>query len=247
MEYLNGNLAREAGHMVGWREKFWGRRYRSIEVSDEEAAQVGRLRYILSHGPKENLVLRCRDWPGLQCIDALTEGKALEGIWRNHSLEYEAKRRNKEVIDPETFIEHCTLKLNPLPCWRHLPAAEARRRVTEMVEAIDAESARRVLLSGQMPLGAAVIRSQHPHERPMRSKKSPAPAVHAVSKAVRRQLKEAYRLFVLAYREAAARLRAGDYSVEFPVGCFPSPRPWVGESNNPVLPHNRAGPAPTPG
>jgi hypothetical protein len=245
MEYLNGNLAKEAGHIVGWREKFWSRRYRAIEVSDEEAAQMARLRYILSHGPKENLVLRCRDWPGLQCIDALTEGRALEGIWRNRSLEYEARRQGNEgEADPEAFIEPCTLKLDPLPCWQHLPAEETRRRISEMVETIDAESARRVLLSGRVPLGAAAIRKQHSHERPKRSKKSPAPTVHAASRAVRQQLKEAYRLFVLAYREAAGRLRLGDYSVEFPVGCFPPPRPWVPSSIE--QPGSRDGPAPAP-
>ncbi len=65
-------------------------------------------------------MLRCRDWPGLQCIDALTEGKPLEGFWRDRSLECEADRRGKEV-DPETFIEHYTLELDPLPCWRAGP------------------------------------------------------------------------------------------------------------------------------
>ncbi len=50
MEYANGNIAREAGRVVGWRGKFWGRRYAAIPVSDEEAAQVDRLRYVLSQG-----------------------------------------------------------------------------------------------------------------------------------------------------------------------------------------------------
>ena len=30
MNYLNSNLAREAGRVHGWREKFWGRRYQAI-------------------------------------------------------------------------------------------------------------------------------------------------------------------------------------------------------------------------
>ena len=51
------------------------------------------------------------------------------------SLEYEAGRRGKQV-DPETFIEHYTLDLDPLPCWRHLPKEEIRRRITEMVDEI---------------------------------------------------------------------------------------------------------------
>ncbi len=123
-------------------------------------------------------------------------------------------RRGKQV-DPETCIEHYTLHLDPLPCWRHLPKEEIRRRITEMVEDIDAQSARRVVLNGRAPVGVEAIRKQHPHTRPEHTKKSPAPAVHAASKAVRKQLKEAYRLFVAAYREAAARLLAGDLTVEF--------------------------------
>jgi REP element-mobilizing transposase RayT len=41
--YLNSNLAREAGRLVRWREKFWGRRFQAVIVSDEEEAQVARL------------------------------------------------------------------------------------------------------------------------------------------------------------------------------------------------------------
>ncbi len=242
--YVKSNLAREAGRIVDWREKYWGRRYRAIEISDEEEALVGRLRYVLSHGPKENLVLRCRDWPGLQCIDALTEGRPLEGFWHDRSLEYEASRRDK-AVEPETFIERYTLELDPLPCWRHLPPEQIQQRITEMVDEIDAVSARRVVLNGVTPLGAEAIRKQHPHDRPPRTKKSPAPAVHAASKAVRKQLKAAYRLFVEAYREAAARLRAGEYDVEFPPGCFPPPRPHV--PSDAGLPCSRAGPARAPG
>ena len=81
MGYVKSNLAREAGRIVDWSEKFWGRRYRAIEISPRSrSAWIDRLRYVLSHGPKENLVLRCRDWPGLQCIDALTDAQASRGL-----------------------------------------------------------------------------------------------------------------------------------------------------------------------
>ncbi len=173
-----------------------------------------------------------------------TEGKPLEGFWRSRSLEYEAERRGKEV-DPEAFIERYTLELDPLPCWRHLPKEEIRRRIAEMVEEIDAEHARRVVLNGRAPLGVEAIRKQHPHSRPEHTKKSPAPAVHAASKAVRKQMKAAYRLFAEAYCEAAARLRAGDLTVDFPPGCFPPARPFVPADAG--LPCSRAGPARAPG
>ncbi|MEO8195144.1 MAG: hypothetical protein ABI689_00315, partial [Thermoanaerobaculia bacterium] len=53
MGYLNSNLAREAGRLARWREKFWGRRYQAILVSGEEEAQISRLAYILAQGAKD--------------------------------------------------------------------------------------------------------------------------------------------------------------------------------------------------
>src|SRR5687768_17900448 len=47
---------------TGWKEKIFSRRYQAILVSEEEAAQVDRLSYLLSHGAKENLVARPQDW-----------------------------------------------------------------------------------------------------------------------------------------------------------------------------------------
>jgi hypothetical protein len=42
MGYVNSNLAKEAGRLHGWRERLWGRRFRAIVVSDDEATQVAR-------------------------------------------------------------------------------------------------------------------------------------------------------------------------------------------------------------
>ncbi len=36
MNYFNGNLATEAGCFNDWKEKFWGRRYQGIVVSNED-------------------------------------------------------------------------------------------------------------------------------------------------------------------------------------------------------------------
>ena len=62
MGYLNSNLAREAGRLTDWREKFWSRRYRHIVISEEEGIQVGRLKYVVSHGAKEGLVDSPSQW-----------------------------------------------------------------------------------------------------------------------------------------------------------------------------------------
>jgi hypothetical protein len=61
----------------------------------------------------------------------------------------------------------------------------------------------------------------------LRSKSSPAPAFHAASQAVRRELRGLYHEFVAAYREAAEKLRAGNRQALFPVGSFPPALPFV--------------------
>jgi REP element-mobilizing transposase RayT len=80
MQHVDGNIAREVGDLVGWSGTFWARRYSAIPVSDEEAAQVERLRYILAHGVKENLVERVLDWPGVHAARSILDGKPLKGV-----------------------------------------------------------------------------------------------------------------------------------------------------------------------
>ena len=58
-------------------------------------------------------------------------------------------------------------------------------------------------------------------------KTSPAPLFHAATRRIRERLREAYALFVAAFREAAERLRAGEVDVAFPSGSFPPALPWV--------------------
>ena len=116
----------------------------------------------------------------------------------------------------------------PIPCWSHLSPEQYRRRVLSLVEQIEEETALRRSRTGARPLGREAVLAQDPHHRPAKIKKSPAPFVHAISKAVRRELWEAYALIVAAYRTAADRPRAGDRQAVFPLGCFPSALPFVG-------------------
>lgn len=227
MNYFNSNLAREAGRLHRWREKFWGRRYQAIVVSDEEGAQMDRLRYLLSHGCKEGLVARPRDWPGANCVMALTKGHLLSGLWFDRTREYAARSRGED-FDHLQYASCETMELDPLPCWRHLSEKRYGSRVRELVIQIESDTADRHAREGSGPLGAETILSQNPHHRPQRLKKAWAPAFHAATKAARRDLVEAYGWFVSAYREAAEKLRQGNRRVPFPEGCFPPRLPYVG-------------------
>ena len=93
---------------------------------------------------------------------------------------------------------------------------------------IESEVAARRKRTGAKPLGVAAVLAQNPLQRPKKTKKSPAPAFHAASKAVRLELRDAYAWFVAAYRAAAEKLRAGVRDVVFPRGSFPPALPFVG-------------------
>ena len=67
--------------MTGWSGKIWERRYQAIVISEEEGAQVGRLRYHLSHGAKEDLVEGPEEWPGIHRVRELLGGEPLTGYY----------------------------------------------------------------------------------------------------------------------------------------------------------------------
>lgn len=226
MRHVNTNLSKEAGRLHDWSGAVFERRYQAIPVSEEEGAQIERLRYILAQGTKAGLVARPREWPGAHSTQALLDGSGLEGVWYSRTREYNARRR-RGPVDPKDFATPYQLRLEPLPCWRHLSAEAVRGLVRELVEAIEIETAQAHQCQGTRPLGVAAILRQHPHQRPARSPHSPAPLFHAASKRVRQELRAAYAAFLAAFREAAERLRAGESDVRFPEGAFPPPRPFV--------------------
>jgi hypothetical protein len=96
-----------------------------------------------------------------------------------------------------------------------------------MVEEIEKEAAADRQSRGIRVLGVKAILAQSPHQKPKRTKKSPAPGFHAATKAARLALREAYGWFYAAYREAADRLRKGERSVGFPEGSFPPALPFA--------------------
>jgi REP element-mobilizing transposase RayT len=228
MEYVNGNLARKIGRLVGWRDKIWARRYQAIVISDEEEAQIARLRYLLAHGVKEGLVSRVRDWPGIHMVKALVDGESLKGTWYNQTKEYVDRQQGKD-FPASKYREEEVLELTPLPCWQHLSDEEVRARVAEIVEEVEQEAAA-VRAELEIPVvGAETVRRQHPHSLPLKTKRSPAPLVHAATKAMREALRKAYYDFVEAFRDAAEKWKKGNLKARFPVGSFPPRPPFVRE------------------
>ena len=224
MGYVLSNVAREIGRLHGWRDKFWARRYAAIVVSEEEAAQVDRLRYLLSHGVKEGFVAAPQEWPGPHCVAAMLTGEELEGTWYDRTAEFLARRMGLQFAESD-FAVHETVSLSPLPCWEARPATGRQEAVASLVEEI--VRINRGNRMGRSPLGREAVMRQHPHQRPRHCKRRIAPAFHAATRAARRRWQMAYRAFVAAFRHAATRLRAGHLGVLFPAGCFPPALPYV--------------------
>jgi REP element-mobilizing transposase RayT len=227
MNYLNSNLAREAGRIHDWKERFWGRRYQAIVVSEEDAAQIDRLHYLLSHGCKEGLVASPKDWPGVQCVKALSDGEPLKGLWFSRTLEYAARARGESFSRLKYAIRE-NVRLVHLPCWCRLSKEDCQVRARELIAQIESETASCHLRERTNPLGVKAILAQRPPHRPSRVKRAGAPAFHAASKAARKELVDAYSWFVAAYRDAAAKLCQGEHRDGFPEGSFPSRLPFVG-------------------
>jgi hypothetical protein len=146
---------------------------------------VERLRYILSHGCKENLVARLTDWPGIHMVQAILSGQPFTGYWFDRSQEYAARCRREE-LETHSYASPVSLSLDQLPCWKHLTTRQYRACILAMVKEIEAEAARK--RTGAQPLGRQAILQQDSLHRPDRVKKSPAPRIHAMSQSAKQLL-----------------------------------------------------------
>jgi hypothetical protein len=205
---------------VDWSGGFWERRYSAEPVLDDEAL-VGRLRYVLAHGVKERLVERSAEWPGLTCLPQLLGPARRVFQWFNWTRRW-SKRGSEEVGGgqgrfAQEWAEPVELEVAPLPCWEGLEEEERQRAVRGLVEGVESEARARAT----PVLGARAVRAQHPHTRPEHLKRSPRPLGHASTRQALKALREQYRAFVAAFREAAARWRRGDFSASFPPFSFP--------------------------
>ena len=226
MRFVNGNISTAVGRLHDWRGSLWSRRYRSIPVIDE-ASQVSRLRYLMAQGCKEGLVDSPLRWPGLHCARALVGHETLSGTWLDRSALYHALRERGADVDVSEFETAYPVELAPLPCWSSLSDAEWRARCVAMVEEIEEETRQENAACGRSPLGVARVLAQHPHARPRRSDRSPAPLVHAATRRAREAFRAVYQAFVDAFRSAAERVRQSETAVDFPRYALPPAAPFV--------------------
>ncbi len=216
MKYLLGNIATKVGRIVGWRGKFWGRRYSAEPVLDD-GALVGRLQYILAHGVKERLVRRCSEWPGLSALPQLLGNARRVFRWFNWTKRWSARgsaTSESGRLDAR-WTEVVTLTLTPLPCWAELTDEERRCRVDTLVAAIEAACPPNAPV-----LGPKRVCQQSPHARPVETKRTPRPWCHSTSLQLRQDFLAVYREFICVFRKASVLWRSGATDVLFPIHSF---------------------------
>jgi hypothetical protein len=226
MQFVNANVAKEAGRLHHWRERVWSRRYRSIVVADDKAAS-GRLRYILAHGAKEGLLASPATWPGPNCVAALTTGALLRGTWFDRSKEWRARQRG-ETVAPSQFAFTFDVKLTPLPYLQQLAADKLHAEIRRMIDDIKVRAAAENREKGRTPMTVADILRQNPHSKPATTDRSPAPFVHASEASTEKNFRATYCAFVDAFRAGALRLRRQVRKIRdlFPLGAFPPRLPF---------------------
>lgn len=120
MGFVNTGLSKELGRLHSWRGTFFADRYHHVEVSDEEADQVRRLKYCLANSVKEFLVDRLAEWPGVHSAEALVSGQP-PGPGR-------APRTGLVSSEGGALLQHCRGLRAPQALHAAASAAPAGRR-----------------------------------------------------------------------------------------------------------------------
>ncbi len=229
MHHVGCNISKEVGgRLRNWRGAFWQRRYDGIVVSHEPEAQWQRLKYHLSHGPKEGLTESPLDWPGVNSSKPLVHGEPLEGYWWNRRKEWSAMNRGLDIGQYD-FATRYRVHFSQLLAFRHLSPEAYQDRVAELIHEIEEETERK--RGGNPVAGVEKILSQNPYEPPTRqTKRSTKPMFHVASQQARDDLRGEFAEFLAQYWEASSALRGGNLKAAswFPEGCYPPALAFVG-------------------
>ncbi len=205
--YFLGNLARATNRIRKRQGSVFSRRYSAEPILDQEAL-LDRLVYVVTNPVHASLCKRATDWPGV-ILWARTD--AVE----RHSIPPPPRGRGGVGIQNAAH-----LVIHPVQSAEALAVATAVEQVEESLR-----NERRLTM--KRVIGRAAILRQNWKDRPSEPKRSPRPPCHAADRALVRAFREAYSQFVVAFREASTRLRAGLPDVTFPPWSYPPGQPLV--------------------
>ena len=206
--------------------QFWHRRYSAEFLPGAEDIEEYFF-YTVLQPVQDGLVERISDYPGYNCFH-----DAVHGIEREYEVldikAFNAARKRDKAAPLKDFIKTHTLRYARLPGYEHLTQQEYSKLMHRKLEERRLEIVKRRRAQGKGFLGRDALLRTLPGARPKNTKTSKRgerrPRVLSVCNQRRAHCREWYYAKQNAYREASARYRAGDLSVEFPHGMY---KPYI--------------------
>ena len=205
---LHRLVAKHHNASFGRFEYFWApgppSRVRLVDPNDV----LDKLLYSLSNPVTAHLVERASQWPGVN-----TSPKTL-------CTRTSVSRPKSYFRSDGTMPDTLELEFARPPGFEHLSDREFRNLVADRLRAREEEAALHRRRKGIELLGRRAIRKQHHEDSPASYEKrfKLNPQVAAKDKWRRIEALQRLKAFVVQYREALSRWRAGQRDVEFPFG-----------------------------
>ena len=136
MKYLNTNLSKEVGRLYNFFGPKFQRPFTSHPISNEPAAQIYRLKCLLSQGTEDKLIDSPLDCPGVHCARALITGQNDSGVWFDRTRQ-RTERHQRGAPTTHKLATYYDVELSPIPCWAHYSSKEYRGRIAELVKNIE--------------------------------------------------------------------------------------------------------------
>ena len=229
--HLATNIAKEIQALRNLdRGGIWARRCRSIPIL---GTLDDRLKYLLAHGYKSQIVARITQWPGLDMLKAVLKGATLTGTWYNrvaYGAELWSWKQHKRVLKGKLkgrerrsalkayfaqrprlrdFAIEYPVRLTTPPTMAGLDEAAQRSAWQRLVDEAEVKYAPELKKSGakRPVLGLERVLKTSPRKKPLVPKKrTPAPWVHVKESAEYGAWLKRYWTFVGTFRGYMARL-----------------------------------------
>ncbi|MBN2342633.1 MAG: transposase [Deltaproteobacteria bacterium] len=209
--YFQGNLAKAINKELKRKGRFWSREYDDVIVDGEEEF-LNRIAYIAANPVKAGLVTKPDMWKGISSIPYETTDRAIVGNGLDVTA-YNNARRHGRKADKKKFEETYIFAISTPPM---VNSKTAKQRFDYLKKLISEAGINARKQRGAKPsLGMKKVLQQSPFHRPASPARGARFKIMSFCKDRKKELENAYKLFVSFYRECCQQLIA--YFKEAPI------------------------------